>query len=167
MSEFSEKIWIKSIREFYQKYSQEPHSFEHGRNLLRACANWILEQVVKEEEKQKIVPLTSQLPGLIDIPNEEFISMMDFYDRYHMCHPNAISNTLVKDPEFMKWCGRKHNRRYEVQPRKCLNYLSKYGPIKLKKRAKDLLAKEEICQSLKTINLPLPVPTNSDKPTPI
>lgn len=104
-------------------------TLEHQRNLLVL----LTETITKLIEKTPIAQETEKYE------DEPFITLMEFYDQTHFCHPGSIAKLIRADDKFPTHCTIRKGKKYYVRPNATLKYLSTCFSPKIRERAKTFL----------------------------
>lgn len=97
---------------------------------------------------------------------EPYITLMQFYEETHICHPNSISKLLTADPEFLRVCGKRQGKKYYIKLESTIKYLASCDSPRLSNSARKFLKKREQDKTQENIcpipnQLPLlPLPIN-------
>ena len=88
--------------------------------------------------------------------DEPWMSLMEFYDKTHLCHPSTLARLLSNDRTFFDLCGSKKGAKYQIKMKAALEYLSQLPTFKFHQRAYKIinnLKKEELCAATHTSNI--------------
>jgi hypothetical protein len=126
----------EKIKKMLEEMKNMPHSVEFQNNFMYEIAAYVLD-ICPEDKKD--APAEVKYVGIQRNPDEEFVTLMVFYDLHRMCHPSSVASTLSTEPDFFEFCGKRVGRKFLIQPMNALNFLAKYGKSRLRKKAQNVL----------------------------
>jgi|ERR1700731_660746 len=122
---------VENLKKALQQYYESPGSFIPARHLISTLSEAVLQLMAKspqEDIKQ-------------ECSEEPLITLMEFYERTHICHPSSLCRLFKSDKNFLRLCGIKSGCAFLVRQDRTINYLANLNqrsPL-LKKRAQSFL----------------------------
>jgi len=130
---------LQSLKKSFSKF-EECHAADplfhlkgtHAHNLVRELAKFIIEECETPAEHCR----QPQVPTIV---NEPYITLMEFYDRTHLCHPSTIGKMFNKDDWFFHRCGKRVGNKFFIQEVEALTYLSTCKNPRIKSKAQRIM----------------------------
>lgn len=83
------------------------------------------------------------------IPEEPFITLMEFYDKTHICHPSTLSKLMRTDREFFHKCGHRKGETdskgtmFYIRSEAAISYLANCKSGRLRNKVKKYFEKKQ------------------------
>jgi len=130
---------LESIKKSLNKF-EESHALDPLFHLKGVAAHNLLKEAVKS-----LIEIYERLPPAEhNESTEPFITLMEFYDHTHLCHPSTIAKMFKDDTWFFHKCGKRLGKKYYIQEITAIDYLSKCNSVKLRKKALEIKSHREI-----------------------
>jgi hypothetical protein len=141
---------LEGLKKSLNKF-EESHALDPLFHLKGVAAHNLLKEAVKS-----LIELYTRLEPTDQIKSEEpYITLMEFYERTHLCHPSTVAKMFKQDDWFFQNCGKKIGNKYLIQELSAVVYFAYCKSVKLRKKALEIKAnrekKETTCSQAHTV----------------
>jgi hypothetical protein len=129
---------LEGLKKSLNKF-EESHALDPLFHLKGVAAHNLLKEAVKS-----LIELYTRLEPLDQsVSDEPYITLMEFYEKTHICHPSTISKMFKEKAWFFHACGKRIGNKFYIQELAATEFLSKCDSIKLRKKALEIKTNRE------------------------